>query len=291
MSAHSAASAAASAESDDFADNHDRMERGLRTLRRIEATERPGILDGFQDIAPGFGELIVGFAFGDVCSRPGLELPTRQLVTVAALTALGNAAPQLEFHVRGARNVGCGRRDIVETVLHLSDHAGFPATLEALGVVRTVFAAEAGSARTIGRSEDGPGAKAHDGPTSPTSHGGHGGTGSHDGPGGAGEQVLASVRAIDPALADFLIGNAFGDPDPAAPRGGLDPRTRAIVSVAACTALGTRRPQLMAHVHEILDAGGTRQDAVETVLQMAVYAGVPAAVNGLNAARDVFRTR
>ncbi|MEU9031683.1 carboxymuconolactone decarboxylase family protein [Streptomyces sp. NPDC048383] len=272
MSAHSSS-----------ADHHDRMERGLRTLRRIEATERPGILDGFQDIAPGFGELIVGFAFGDVCSRPGLELPTRQLVTVAALTALGNAAPQLEFHVRGARNVGCGRRDIVETVLHLSDHAGFPATLGALNVVRTVFAAEAANAAAVtGRSARAPGAR---------THGGQGGQGGHDGQGNHGEQALAAVRAVDPALADFFGENAFGNPDPATPPGGLDPLTRAIVSVAACTAIGTRRQQLMAHVHEVLDAGGTRQDAVETILQMAVYAGVPAAVNGLNAARDVFHTR
>ncbi|MEU7600707.1 carboxymuconolactone decarboxylase family protein [Streptomyces sp. NPDC040724] len=252
----------------------DRMERGLRTLRRIEATERPGILDGFQDVAPGFGELVVGFAFGDICSRPGLELPTRQLVTVAALTALGNAAPQLEFHVRGARNVGCDRREIVETVLWLSGYAGFPATLEALGVVRSVFAAEGAGVPSAERSERGP--------RTPRAPGGDG---------GVCEQVLASVRALDPDLADDLVESAFGHLDPVTSRGGLDPLTRAIVSVAACTALGTLRPQLTAQVHAVLDAGGTPQDAVETILQMAVYAGVPAAVNGLNVARGVFRTR
>ncbi|MFD9517046.1 carboxymuconolactone decarboxylase family protein [Streptomyces sp. NPDC059979] len=258
--------------------DNDRMERGLQTLRRIEAAERPGILDGFQDVAPGFGELVVGFAFGDICSRPGLELPTRQLVTVAALTALGNAAPQLEFHVRGARNVGCDRREITETVLWVSGYAGFPATLEALGVVRSVFAAEAAGAGvpSAERSERGLRTlRALDG----------------DGDGGVGEQVLASVRALDPDLADDLVENAFGHLDPVTSRGGLNPLTRAIVSVAACTALGTLRPQLTAQVHAILDAGGTPQDAVETILQMTVYAGVPAAVNGLNAARDVFRTR
>ncbi|MFI1285395.1 carboxymuconolactone decarboxylase family protein [Streptomyces sp. NPDC020858] len=254
--------------------DNDRMERGLRTLRRIEAAERPGILDGFQDVAPGFGELVVGFAFGDICSRPGLELPTRQLVTVAALTALGNAAPQLEFHVRGARNVGCDRREIVETVLRLSGYAGFPATLAALGVVRSVFAAEGAGGPSAERSERGLRTLR-----------------ALDGDGGVCEQVLASVRALDPDLADDLVESAFGHLDPVTSRGGLDPLTRAIVAVAACTALGTLRPQLTAQVHAILDAGGTPQDAVETILQMAVYAGVPAAVNGLNAARDVFRTR
>ncbi|MFF4419524.1 carboxymuconolactone decarboxylase family protein [Streptomyces sp. NPDC001549] len=258
--------------------DNDRMERGLRTLRRIEATERPGILDGFQDVAPGFGELVVGFAFGDICSRPGLELPTRQLVTVAALTALGNAAPQLEFHVRGARNVGCDRREIVETVLWLSGYAGLPATLKALGVVRSVFAAEA--------EATGAGV-----PSAERSERGLRTLRALDDDGGVCEQVLASVRALDPDLADDVVESAFGHLDPVTSRGGLDPLTRAIVSVAACTALGTLRPQLTAQVHATLDAGGTPQDAVETILQMAVYAGVPAAVNGLNAARDVFRTR
>ncbi|MFD3938154.1 carboxymuconolactone decarboxylase family protein [Streptomyces sp. NPDC058611] len=261
-------------------DDIDRMERGLRTLRRIEATERPGILDGFQDVAPGFGELVVGFAFGDICSRPGLELPTRQLVTVAALTALGNAAPQLEFHVRGARNVGCGRREIVETVLWLSGYAGFSATLEALGIVRSVFAAET-EAEAVGAGMSSA-ERSERGPRTPRAL---------DGDGGVCEQVLASVRALDPDLADDLVESAFGNLDPGTSRGGLDPLTRAIVSVAACTALGRLRPQLTAQVRAILDAGGTPQDAVETILQMAVYAGVPAAVNGLNAARDVFRTR
>ncbi|MEU6299278.1 carboxymuconolactone decarboxylase family protein [Streptomyces erythrochromogenes] len=256
--------------------DNDRMERGLQTLRRIEAAERPGILDGFQDVAPGFGELVVGFAFGDICSRPGLELPTRQLVTIAALTALGNAAPQLEFHVRGARNVGCDRREIAETILRLSSYAGFPATLEALGVVRSVFAAEAAAAGV---------------PSAEWSERGLRTLRALDGDGGICEQVLVSVRALDPDLADDLVESAFGYLDPGTSRGGLNPLTRAIVSVAACTALGTLRPQLTAQVHAILDAGGTPLDAVETILQMAVYAGVPAAVNGLNAARDVFRTR
>ncbi|MET9647166.1 carboxymuconolactone decarboxylase family protein [Streptomyces syringium] len=253
----------------------DRMARGLETIRRIERAERPGVLDGFSDVAPGFGEIIVGYAFGDICSRPGLETPTRQLVTVAALTTLGNAAPQLSFHVRGARNVGCTRQDIVETVLHLCPYAGLPATVEALKVVAAVLAAEpgqaddetAGSAATDDRYERGLHLlKALDGLTT------------------ASADAQGPVADLARCLIEFALGDISG-------HGGLDARTREIVSIAACTALGTPlRPRLETHLRALLAAGGTEEEAIETVLQMAVYAGVPTAVNGLNAVRDVYRT-
>ncbi|WP_338932469.1 carboxymuconolactone decarboxylase family protein [Streptomyces netropsis] len=254
----------------------DRMERGLETIRRIERAERPGVLDGFSDVAPGFGEIIVGYAFGDICSRPGLETPTRQLVTVAALTTLGNAAPQLSFHVRGARNVGCTRQDIVETVMHLCPYAGFPATVEALKVVAAVFQAEpeqagdetTGSAAADDSYERGlQMLKALDGLTAAEPAGSQG-----------------SVTDLARCLIEFALGDISG-------RGGLDARTREIVSIAACTALGTPlRPRLETHLRALLEAGGTEEEAIETVLQMAVYAGIPTAVNGLNAVRDVYRT-
>ncbi|MFF3073438.1 carboxymuconolactone decarboxylase family protein [Kitasatospora sp. NPDC057904] len=61
--------------------------------------------------------------------------------------------------------------------------------------------------------------------------------------------------------------------------------------MAACTALGTAGPQLRVHLHGLLNVGGTRQEAVETITQMAVYAGFPAALNGIAAAREVFAER
>ncbi|MDJ0465891.1 carboxymuconolactone decarboxylase family protein [Streptomyces sp. H27-C3] len=257
---------------------NDRMRRGLDTLCRIERTERPGILDGFSDVAPDLGELVVAFAFGDICSRPGLDLPTRQLVTVAALTALGNAAPQLEFHVRGARNVGCTRQEIVETVTHVCLYAGFPATINALTVVKTVFEAEPEPGGITGPTEA----------VVPDDRRERGLRVLKAVDGDADEQVIESLQGIAPDLARYLIEFAFGD---ISSRGGIDLRTREIVTVAACTALGTARPQLKVHVNGLLNVGGTEQEAVETIMQMIVYAGVPAAVNGLNAAREVFRAR
>lgn len=59
---------------------------------------------------------------------------------VAALTALGNAAPQLKVHIHAALNVGCSREQIVETIMMMSVYAGFPAALNGLFTAKEVFA-------------------------------------------------------------------------------------------------------------------------------------------------------
>jgi 4-carboxymuconolactone decarboxylase len=66
-------------------------------------------------------------------------LRTRELATVAALTALGNAPPQLRAHIKGALNAGCTPREVLEVVLQMSVYAGFPAALNGVAAVREVF--------------------------------------------------------------------------------------------------------------------------------------------------------
>jgi 4-carboxymuconolactone decarboxylase len=61
--------------------------------------------------------------------------------------------------------------------------------------------------------------------------------------------------------------------------------------VAALTALGNATPQLKVHIHGALNVGCTKQEVVEIMMQMAVYAGFPAALNGLSAAKEVFAER
>ena len=58
--------------------------------------------------------------------------------------------------------------------------------------------------------------------------------------------------------------------------------------VAALTALGNASPQLKVHIAAALHVGCTREEIVEVIMQMAVYAGFPAALNGLFAAREIF---
>jgi 4-carboxymuconolactone decarboxylase len=86
-----------------------RYERGLVKLQEIDSEGGVHVVDSLKDIAPDFARLLIEFAFGDIYSRPGLDLRSREIAVVAALTAMANAAPQLKVHVRGALNVGVTR--------------------------------------------------------------------------------------------------------------------------------------------------------------------------------------
>ena len=101
-------------------------------------------MESLADICPDLGRYIVEFGFGDVYSRPGLSLQQRELATVAALTALGNATPQLKVHIAAALNVGLSQEEIVETILQMSVYAGFPAALNGMFAAKEVFAQHAG---------------------------------------------------------------------------------------------------------------------------------------------------
>ena len=117
----------------------DRRTRGLRALTEITGEAGVAVIDGLRGIAPDFADWIVDFSYGDVMARPGLDLRSRQLATVAALTALGNAQPQLRVHVAGALRVGCRPQEIIEVILQMAVFAGFPAAINALTVARDVI--------------------------------------------------------------------------------------------------------------------------------------------------------
>lgn len=118
----------------------DRYERGLAKLKEIDGQAGEHVLESLEDIAPDFARYLIEFPFGDIYSRPSLDLKSREIAVVAALTALGNAAPQLKVHIRGALNVGVSRTEIVETIMQMAVYAGFPAALNGLFAAKEVFA-------------------------------------------------------------------------------------------------------------------------------------------------------
>lgn len=116
-----------------------RHESGVQALQSITGGTGAAVVESLKDIAPDLADWIISFSYGDVMSRPGLDLRSRQFATIAALTALGNAAPQLKVHVHGALNVGCTPTEIVEVMLQMTVYAGFPAAINAINVARDVF--------------------------------------------------------------------------------------------------------------------------------------------------------
>lgn len=117
----------------------DRYQKGWEKLREIDGKIGEQVIKNLNDIAPDLSRYIIEFAFGDIYSRPGLDLKSREIATIAALTALGTANPQLRVHIHGALNVGCTQEEILETIMQMTVYAGFPAALNGISVAKTVF--------------------------------------------------------------------------------------------------------------------------------------------------------
>jgi 4-carboxymuconolactone decarboxylase len=119
----------------------ERFRRGRDALVGIMGEQQVARLDaGFADVAPDMIELLVSFGFGDIYARPGLKPRDRQLATIAALTALGTAAPQLRAHIKAGLTAGLTREEIVEVLMQMAVYAGFPAALNGLAAAKEVFA-------------------------------------------------------------------------------------------------------------------------------------------------------
>lgn len=125
---------------------NERYQRGWAKLKEIDGDQGERVISSLGDIAPDFAKLLIEFPFGDIYSRPGLDLKARELAVVAALTAMGNAAPQLEVHIHGALNVGATQQEVVEVMIQMAVYAGFPAALNGLFAAKKVFGQRSDSA-------------------------------------------------------------------------------------------------------------------------------------------------
>ena len=119
----------------------DRHARVLALLERLEPGAPERVETSLGAVSDELSEIVLGFAFADVVSRPAIDLRTREMLTVAALTAMGTAPGQLEFHVRAALNVGVTREEIVEIVMQMAVYAGVPACMNGVAAAKRAFAA------------------------------------------------------------------------------------------------------------------------------------------------------
>ncbi|MGO2508922.1 MAG: carboxymuconolactone decarboxylase family protein [Vibrio hibernica] len=116
-----------------------RFDSGLELLTSIDGEAGKSVIESLQDICPDLAKYTIEFPFGDIYSRPGLDLKSREIATVAALTALGNCAPQLKVHLNAALNVGCSEDEIKEVILQMAVYAGFPAALNGMFAFKQVL--------------------------------------------------------------------------------------------------------------------------------------------------------
>ena len=126
-------------------------DKGTEMLCRMLGEERTKeVRQVWTKLSPEFGSLVTNFLAGEIWSRPNLDLRTRSLVTVAALTALGRPNG-LRLNIEMALNNGATKEEIVETLLQMAPYAGFPACWEGLLVADEVFKSKGGESTKIAR--------------------------------------------------------------------------------------------------------------------------------------------
>ena len=113
----------------------ERFITGQKMLQQVDGKGGNAVVESLKDIA----RYLLEFPFGDIYARPGLDLRSREIATVAALTAMGNAAPQLKVHIAAALHVGLTQEEIVEVIMQMAVYAGFPAALNGLFAAKEVF--------------------------------------------------------------------------------------------------------------------------------------------------------
>jgi 4-carboxymuconolactone decarboxylase len=119
----------------------ERYTRGEVLLNKIHGAHTgEAIVSALDGICPDLADMTIEWGFGEIVSRTGIDLKTRELVTIASCVTLGYAQPQLKAHIEGALNVGATKDEIVEVILQVALYAGFAAATNAMLLAKEVFA-------------------------------------------------------------------------------------------------------------------------------------------------------
>lgn len=115
-----------------------RYEKGKKCLESIQNRSVDEIFNDLEDIAPDLSRFVIEYPYSEIYTRDELDLKTREICTVSALTVLGTI-PQLKEHINAALNVGNSPTEIVEIIMQMSAYCGFPKAINAMMAAKEVF--------------------------------------------------------------------------------------------------------------------------------------------------------
>lgn len=251
----------------------DRYIRGIETLKRVGGQDYARAIRPLEAFSPDLARMLVEHGFGDVVSRPGLDLKQREIVTVAALTAIGSVRPALKFHIHGMLNVGCTPQEVVETILHAVVYAGFPAAQDGMTQAREVFQERNLEFKPVSSRPEGD--RYQLGIQNLQQIGGD-----------IAKTVADRFANLVPDLSRLTVEFAHGE---IWNRRGLSLKSREFATLAMVTVLGNQSNSVQAHVEGALRAGATETEIKELLLQMTVYAGYPKTLAAVTVAQKVLK--
>jgi 4-carboxymuconolactone decarboxylase len=116
-----------------------RHEKGVELRVAIFGDQTRQLIQNAPENQKHIQDYLSGFCFGEIYSRSGLDIKTRELLTLCILSALGGCESQLKGHVQGNLNVGNDRDVMIEAITQCMPYMGFPRTLNALNCVGEIL--------------------------------------------------------------------------------------------------------------------------------------------------------
>jgi 4-carboxymuconolactone decarboxylase len=259
--------------------NEERFKVGLANLEKIDKEAGDKVIQSLEKISPGLVKYLIEYVFGEIYDRKTLDIRSKEIGVVAALTAMGNADPQLRVHIHAALNVGCNIAQIQEVILQMSAYSGFPSSINGMIALREVLAER----RREGIKDEKGTVLPSELPEDKTryEHGAELLTKLNKGQ----VKILESTfQDISPDMPKLILEYGYSD---ILARPALSLRDREIATIAALTAMGNLASQLKFHIRAALNIGVTREAISEVMILMTVYCGFPAAINGTLVLKEV----
>lgn len=246
----------------------DRVENSKEKFKQLFGNGVPTI--NISD--PDFQEILNHFIFGEVFSQGNLDDKQRELITMAVLT-VNQTLPQLKDHIYAALNVGLTPVEIKEAVYQCAPYIGFPKTLNALNEVNEVFKVEKIALPNKSQKSVDEGNRFEKGLEVQM---------------GIFGEVIAKMQESAPAnqkhIQDYLSAFCFGD---FYTRGGLDLKTRELLTLCIVSALGGAEGQVKAHVQGNINVGNDKELLITALTHCLPYMGFPRTLNAIACINEI----
>jgi 4-carboxymuconolactone decarboxylase len=246
----------------------DRIEKSKEKLKQLFGEGAVAT----QGTDPDFQDILSRFIFGEVFYQGNLDDKMRELITLVVL-ATSQTLPQLKAHVSAALNVGVTPIEIKEAVYQCAPYIGFPKTLNALNEVNEVFKAKDIALPIESQKRTDEETRFEKGLAVQIEVFG---------------EVISKMRQNAPAnqvhMQDYLSAFCFGD---FYTRGGLDLKTRELLTLCIINALGGAESQLKAHVQGNKKVGNNKETLIAVITHCLPYVGFPRTLNALACINEI----
>lgn len=224
------------------------------------------------DPDPEYTEIMNNFIYGEVYYQGELDDKTRELVTIASLTA-NQLLTELENHINAALKIGASAEEIKEAVYQCTPYIGFGKVSEALEVVNNVFSEqhinlpvkEQGTITEDNRVESGIKQRAEIfGDSTYSNH----------------ENAAEGQEHIQYYLSAMCFGDFYT-------REALDIKTREIITLCVISSIGGCESQVKSHVQANLNVGNDKDTMITAITQCMPYIGFPRTLNAISCINEI----